>query len=186
MSALPLMALVYQYDLFVKIGKNSLLSAFFDINQKQTMNVKKYGYIKLRDAASVSGTPQFLDSDGFPRQLNADPCAKTGTALHRDMIGCVCVQPQTGFDVVQTDAGAAAVLLCRGLAAVRDLMPQIFQSSPVHTNAVIRDRQHQFIISIVCPDLLCQSAGYDICLHFLHKGCAQVLLPADIASAPNL
>lgn len=27
-----------------------------------------------------------------------------------------------------------------------------------------------FIVSIVYPDLLCQSAGYDICLHFLHNG----------------
>lgn len=134
----------------------------------------------------VSGTPQFLDSDGFPRQLDANPCAKTGTALHRDVIGCACVQSQAGFDVVQTDAGAAAVLFCRRLAAVCDLMPQIFQRSLVHADAVVRDRQHQFIISIVCPDLLCQSAGYDICLHFLHKGCAQVLLPADIASAPDL
>ena len=126
------------------------------------------------------------DSDGFPRQLDADPCVKTGTALHRDVIGCACVQPQAGFDVVQTDAGAAAVLFCRRLAAVYDLMPQIFQCSLVHADAVIRDCQHQFIISIVYPDLRCQSAGDDICLHFLHKGCAQVLLPADIASAPDL
>ena len=43
-----------------------------------------------------------------------------------------------------------------------------------------------FIISIVYPDLRCQSAGYAICLHFLHKGSVQVLLPADIASAPDL
>ena len=78
----------------MKISQIFLSSAFFDINQKQTMNVKKYGYIKLRDAATVSGTPQCLDSDGFPRQLDADPRAKTGTALHRNMIGCTCIQPQ--------------------------------------------------------------------------------------------
>ena len=142
----------------------------------------------------------FLDSDRFPRQFNADPCAKTGTALHRDMIGCTCVQPQAGFDVVQTDAGAAAVLFCRGLAAVCDLMPQIFQCSLVHANAVIPQiktaRQECragllkysciLIISIVYPDLRCQSAGYDICLHFLHKGVLTSPSPADIASAPDL
>ena len=65
------------------------------------------------------------------------------------MIGCACVEPQAGFDVVQTDAGAAAVLFCRGLAAVCDLMPQIFQRGLVHANAVIRDRQHQIIPPVV-------------------------------------